>query len=224
MENPVTGERAVIRRLLVDEPGGERGEVDLYIKPGGAVEGEHVHPSIEEDFTVLKGKVGVRLDGHEMIAPLNQRVRVLPGVAHDWWNAGEEEAHVFAEGRGPEGLRLIEIIQNLYGLAQDGKTNSKGLPNLLQAAIVLREFEDVMYITNLPRVVQRVLFGPLAVIARVLGYKGSYPKDTDSDVPSGGKVEGPPSTTEVVARASPIAGALLLSAIVLLGWRRRLSA
>ena len=89
---------------------------------------------------------------------------------------------------------------------------------------MLREFEDVMYITNLPRVVQRVLFGPLAVIARVLGYKGSYPKYTDSDVPSGGKVEAPPSTTEVVARASPIAGALLLSTIVLLGWRRRLSA
>jgi hypothetical protein len=71
---------------------------------------------------------------------------------------------------------------------------------------------------------QRVLFGPLATIARVLGYKGSYPKYTDSDVRSGGKGEGPPSTTEVVVRAAPIAGALLLSAFVLVGWRRRLSA
>ncbi len=192
LENPVTGERAVIRRILFDEPGGGRGEVDLYIKPGGAVAGEHVHPAIEEDFTVLKGRVGYRLDGRVMIAPLNQRVRVLPGVAHDWWNAGEEEAHVFAEGSGPGGLRLAEMIQNLFGLAQDGKTNSKGMPNLLQGTILLREFEDVVHFTNPPRVVQRVLFGPLAAIARVLGYKGSYPKNTDSDVRSGGKGEGPP--------------------------------
>src|SRR5829696_7691239 len=106
LENPVTGERLVVRRVVLDDAGGERGEADLYVKPGGAVAGEHVHPSIEEDFTVLKGQVGLRLDGRESIAPLNQRIRVLPGVAHDWWNAGEEEAHVFAEGRGPEGLRL----------------------------------------------------------------------------------------------------------------------
>ncbi len=131
LENPVTGERAVIRRVVLDEPGGERGEIDLYVKPGGAVAGEHVHPPIEEDFTVLKGQVGMRLDGRESIAPLNQRVRVLPGVAHDWWNAGEEEAHVFVEASGLGGLRLAEMIENLFGLAQDGKTNSKGMPNLL---------------------------------------------------------------------------------------------
>jgi quercetin dioxygenase-like cupin family protein len=224
LENPVTAERLVVRRVVLDEPGGERGEADLYIKSGGAPAGEHVHPAIEEDFTVLKGQVGFRLDGRESIAPLNQRVRVLPGVAHDWWNAGEEEAHVFVEGSGPGALRLTEIFQNLFGLAQDGKTNAKGIPNLLQGAILLREFEDVVYFTNPPRVVQRVLFGPLAAIARVLGYKGSYPKYTDSDVPSGGKGEGPPSTTEVVGRAAPIAGALLLTAFVLVGWRRRLSA
>ncbi|MDQ3913446.1 MAG: hypothetical protein M3305_17080 [Actinomycetota bacterium] len=55
LESPVTGERAVIRRAALDEPEGERGEVDLYIKPGGAVAGEHVHPDIEDDFTVLEG-------------------------------------------------------------------------------------------------------------------------------------------------------------------------
>jgi quercetin dioxygenase-like cupin family protein len=224
LENPVTGERLVVRRVVLDDPGGERGEADLYIKPGGTPAGEHVHPAIEEDITVLKGQVGISLDGRESIVPLNQRVRMLPGVAHDWWNAGEEEAHVFVEGSGPGALRLTEIFQNLFGLAQDGKTNTKGMPNLLQGAILLREFEDVLHFTNPPRVVQRVLFGPLATIARVLGYKGSYPKYTDSDVRSGGKGEGPPSTTEVVVRAAPIAGALLLSAFVLVGWRRRLSA
>jgi hypothetical protein len=32
LENPVTGERLVVRRVVLDDPGGEQGEGDLYIK------------------------------------------------------------------------------------------------------------------------------------------------------------------------------------------------
>jgi hypothetical protein len=47
------------------------------------------------------------------------------------------------------------MIKNLYGLAQDGKTNAKGMPNLLQAALFAREFEDVLRFTKPPRPVQQ---------------------------------------------------------------------
>lgn len=219
MENPITGERAVAR-VGTEESGGELLEVDLYVRPGGAVVGEHVHPVIEEAFTVVSGRVGFRIAGHESIAELNERLVVLPGVAHDWWNAGEEEAHVIVEIR--PGLRFEEMAKNLFGLAQDGKTNAKGMPNLLQGAILVREFEDVMYFTKPPRVVQRLLFGPLAVTARALGYKGSYPKYADLELPSGGQGEGPPSTAVVVGRAATMAAMLLLAPFLLLGWRRHL--
>lgn len=62
------------------------------------------------------------------------------------------------------------------GLAQDGKTNARGMPNLLQAALFAQEFEDVMYFTRPPRPVQKLLFAVLAPVARALGYKGSYPE------------------------------------------------
>jgi hypothetical protein len=42
-ENPVTGEHAVIR-IGTDITGGERLVVDLYLQPGSAVMGEHLHP------------------------------------------------------------------------------------------------------------------------------------------------------------------------------------
>jgi hypothetical protein len=51
------------------------------------------------------------------------------------------------------------------------------MPNLLQAALFAREFEDVLYFTKPPRAVQKVLFTVLAPIARLLGYKGSYPEN-----------------------------------------------
>ena len=172
-ENPVTGERGVVRVGTV-ESGGELLVSDLYVRPGGAVVGEHVHPIIHETFTVVRGQVGFRVDGRESVAGSGKRLRVPPGTAHDWWNAGDEEAHVIVEIR--PGARFEEAIRNTFGLAQDGKTNAKGMPNPLQAALIAREFEDVLWFTKPPRAVQKVLFAVLAPIARALGYRGSYPE------------------------------------------------
>ena len=173
IENPATGERIVVR-VGTEDSGGELLMVDGYIRPGGAVTGEHIHPAIEETFTVVRGRVGFRLDGRESIARVGQRLHVPAGTAHDWWNAGDEEALIEVEIR--PGARFEEMALNLFGLAQDGKTNAQGMPNLLQAAIFAREFSDVLYFTRPPLWVQRTLFGVLAAIARALGYKGSYPK------------------------------------------------
>ena len=99
---------------------------------------------------------------------------VPPGVPHDWWNAGPEEALVRFEVR--PGARFEAMIRNAFGLAQDGKVNKRGMPNLLQLAVFAREFVDVIHFTRPPRIVQRFLFGLLAIPARLLGYRGSYPE------------------------------------------------
>ncbi len=119
-ENPVTGERAVVR-VGTEESGGELLVNDLYVRPGGAVMGEHVHPNIEESFTVVRGRLGYRLDGREGVAGPGQRLHVPPGTTHDWWNAGEEVAHVVVEIS--PAARFEEMILNAFGLAQEGKTD-----------------------------------------------------------------------------------------------------
>lgn len=171
--NPVTGERGVVRVA----PNAENGRTlvaDLFVQPGGAVAGEHVHPNLQEAFTVLRGKVGMRLNGRELIAPLNERIVIPVGVVHDWWNAGGEEAHVQVEVM--PGDRFLEMISNLFGLAQDGKTNKKGMPNLLQLMVFGKEFEDVIVFTKPPRWVFNLMYVLLAPPALFLGYRGSYPK------------------------------------------------
>jgi quercetin dioxygenase-like cupin family protein len=92
----------ILPRQSEDERGHVEGgrhnrEPCLYANPGGAVTGEHAHPAIGEWFTVVRGRVGLRIDGRESIAELDQRMHVPPGVAHDWWNVGEEEAYVVIE-------------------------------------------------------------------------------------------------------------------------------
>jgi quercetin dioxygenase-like cupin family protein len=182
-ENPVTGERAVIR-LGTEESSGELLISDLYISPGGAVAGEHVHPGIEEIFTVVDGSVGFRLDGREDVAGPGRRLVVPTEVAHYWWNAGDEEAHVVVELRGDANLLegFETMLSNIFGLARDGKTDTKGRPNLLQAALLAREFDGVVRFVEPPRPVQKTLFGVLAPIARLLGYRATYPEYGPSGV------------------------------------------
>ncbi|MGH3148428.1 MAG: cupin domain-containing protein [Rubrobacter sp.] len=96
IENPVTGEQAVVR-VGTEDSGGELLFADVYVRPGEAVAGEHVHPIIEERFTVERGLVGFRIDGRESIARPGERLHVPAGTAHDWWNAGDEEAHILIE-------------------------------------------------------------------------------------------------------------------------------
>jgi quercetin dioxygenase-like cupin family protein len=171
--NPVTGERVVVR-IGTEETGGELLIGDLYIRPGGAVMGEHIHPAIEERFTVLGGQVGFRLSGRVTTAEPGVKLHVPAGVPHDWWNAGPEEALVRVEVW--PGARFEAMLRNAYGLAQDGKVNQRGMPNLLQLAAFAREFADVIQFTRPPRIVQRILFGLLAIPARLRGYRGSYPE------------------------------------------------
>jgi len=171
-ENPVTGERGVAR-IGTEQTGGELLVADLYIRPGGAVMGEYLHPAIEERFTVLRGRVGFRLSGRESIAEPGVRLIAPAGVPHDWWNAGPEEALVRVEIR--PAARFEAFLKNAFGLAQDGKVDQRGMPHLLQLAVFAREFDDVIRFPRPPRLVQR-LFGLLAPLARLLGCRGSYPE------------------------------------------------
>lgn len=172
IENPVTGERGVVRQA--PGPAGHRLVADLYARPGAAVVGEHVHPTSTEAFTVVRGTLGIRLDGTERLATAGTRVVVPPGTPHDWWNAGDDTAWVVVEV--DPGQRFESMIRNLFGLAVDGRTDATGRPGLLQAALFAREFDDVIRFTSPPRAVQRTLFAALAPLARLRGLRGSYPE------------------------------------------------
>jgi quercetin dioxygenase-like cupin family protein len=185
LENPVTGESAVLRRPATASDG--MTIADLYARPGARVAYEHVHPALTETFTVLRGRLTLTLDGRESTIPPGTRVEVPPGTAHAWWNAGDETAWVLVQV--DPGARFEELTRNVFGLASEGRTDDRGRLGLLQGAVVALEFDDVHRLARPPRLVQRAVFRALAPLARRKGLRGAYPRFTSWSTGSVEEVE-----------------------------------
>jgi mannose-6-phosphate isomerase-like protein (cupin superfamily) len=200
-ENKVTGEYCVILRGS-DDRGDGPAYVHLLARPGAAVPAEHIHPALAERFIVVSGSLSAKIDGREMVLGPGEDALVEPGVRHDWWNAsGTEEAHVVVELSG-EGMERFELmITNIFGLANDGKLDSKGRPRPLQGALFGQEFADVIRFTRPPAPVQRVLFGVLAPIARRRGLRATYPQYAEPH----GRTEPDPAALAAAGLADPTA-------------------
>ena len=172
-ENPVTRERAIVLELPHMNTEG-RAAAELTALVGARVVGEHRHPAMVERFTALEGELTVKRDGKTTVLHEGETAIVEPGVWHDWWNAGDRDARVRVEVT--PGERFAHMLETLFGLARLGYTNAKGMPNPLQLALFAQEFSDVIVFRSPPLVVQRILFGTLAPIARARGYRATYPQ------------------------------------------------
>ena len=172
LEHPVTKERIVIRKTSRDT-GGELFQADIYVQAGGFVAAEHIHPKQDEFFEVISGTLRGRASGKEFTGGPGEKIVVHAGTPHIWWNSGDVELHVLAEVR--PALKIETFFETFFGLAQDGKVSPKtGLPNLLQMALTLRAFRNELTLARPPQPVQTAVFGLLAPIGRLVGYKGEY--------------------------------------------------
>lgn len=162
MHNPVTGEYA-----RVVEHTGERAVGELLAVPGGAVAGPHLHPGQEERFEVVEGVLGYRLGDRRGELRRGEAVTVPAGVVHDWWNAGEGNLRARVTVT-PPGL-FAAMIGAAWGLAVVGRTNAKGMPKLVDAALLAEAFADEIVFERPPHAVQRALAMTVAPIARRRG-------------------------------------------------------
>lgn len=176
IENPVTGERILFRQTS-RETGGEAVVIETYVRPNGFVAAAHVHPSQEERFQVLRGSVGFKVGGKKTVAGPGQRLTVPAGTPHKFWNAGDETAHFVCEIR--PALQFESLIETMFALAADGKTNRKGMPNPLQLAVIAQAHFDTVRLPFPPAFLQRLALALAAPLGKALGYRPVY-------VPAGG--------------------------------------
>ena len=170
LENPVTGEVLIFRQTARDT-GGEAVVVETIVRPGGFVAGAHVHPHQSERFEVLSGRLGLRVGREEIEAGPGEVHTVAPGTPHRFWNAGEEEARFVCEVR--PALDFESLIETMFTLAAEGKTNRKGMPNPLRLAVIARAHFDTVRLPFPPAWLQRAALALGAPLGGLMGYRGS---------------------------------------------------
>ncbi|QLH84136.1 cupin domain-containing protein [Halosimplex pelagicum] len=134
----------------------------------------HVHPEQDEFFEVVDGRLGVFHEGTTTEYGPGQRVEIPAGDEHRFWNAGPTELHL--RGGVDPGLRTETFMRITYGLARDGEpVTPSGMPlNLLRVAVLLDEFDDMLYLAGAPVWLQRLGVELAAPVGRLLGYDNEY--------------------------------------------------
>ena len=128
--NSITGESIRFVETAADSDG-ERVVIDVLVEPSGFVASAHQHPYQTEVFEVVEGELMFKVGGETITATAGTSVTVEPGTAHRFWNASESAVRFRCEVT--PALQFEKLLETMFGLANDGKTNKKGLPNPVPA-------------------------------------------------------------------------------------------
>ena len=165
--NPLTGEKVMLVESA-EETEGARIVGDFAVEAGGFVPGgEHVHEYCAEHFEVRSGRIAFLLDGEQRLLEAGEELTVPRGTWHRWWNPGDDE--VLTRVRVEPALRFQEAILVFWGLCADGHTNREGRPSPLFGALLATRYRTELRYRQPPDVVQRLMFPPLAALARRRG-------------------------------------------------------
>jgi hypothetical protein len=112
-----------------------------------------------------------------MVLKEGDTLHIPPGTHHAMWNNSNVITVINWQVR--PAMNTEYLLETITGLAHDGKTNEQGMPGILQVAATVHHFSGVFRLSKPPYVVQRILFGVLAPVAYLLGYRAVYRKYID---------------------------------------------
>ena len=153
--------------------GGERVVMKAVIRRKGQLVPKHFHMLQDETFDVVSGQLTVWLDGKETVHGPGSRVELPKGVAHNHYNASDEPL-TYIHTVSP-GLDFDHLIENLVGLAADGKSKD-GDYGLMQQLVSLRYLDSRSYLADMPVGLQDALSAVVGPLGRLLGYRAIYRK------------------------------------------------
>ena len=162
--NPISGQTVT---FLSKTPDILRTRFD--VESGHATDPRHIHPQQTETITVVEGRIRCSLpDRSECVLEPGQQWEIQSGTPHTW---AAIDHHVALRIDFRPALRTQQFMTRLFGLAEAGKTNSKGKPNPLQVSVIALEYEPEFHLARPPWGFQRVLLTGLAAVARKSGYR-----------------------------------------------------
>jgi mannose-6-phosphate isomerase-like protein (cupin superfamily) len=137
----------------------------------------HYHPHQEETFTVTKGVLTVRIDGALKTIKAGETLFIPKNKVHAMWNNSENITTV--NWKVQPAMDTEYFLETAMGIAADGKLNKKGMPPILQVALMANKFSNEFRLAKPRFEIQKILFGVLSPFARLRGYRPTYRKYLD---------------------------------------------
>jgi len=159
------------------ETNGELLEMEASFAPNSVEPAAHYHPRQAEDFTVLAGAITVRLNGKVSVLRTGDSLHIPANAVHAMWNSASHKAVV--NWKVKPALNTDHLLETGVGLANDTNTTEKGMPGVLQMALLAQRFSNVYRLARPPYVVQRIVFALLTPFAYLAGYRSQYKKYID---------------------------------------------
>jgi quercetin dioxygenase-like cupin family protein len=176
IKNPVSGQTIRFINTSVDTDGSLL-EMESIFAPHSKEPVPHYHPYQKEMFTVLEGKIRIRLKGKERELKQGEVLHMKPNMIHSMWNPFDTPARVHWAVQPAFGTEYF--LETGMGLASDGKVGKNGMPKLLQTVLLLDRFKREFRLGKPSYRVQKILLKSLSPIARAAGYKAVYDKYID---------------------------------------------
>ncbi len=174
--NPRTGQRMT---FITDSP--DLLEIESVSPPTATPEPEHIHPLQESGCHVAGGTLRFHVAGEERIVTAGESITIPAGTPHRFANDGAEDAQWLGWFR--PALKTRAFFETLFALAEDGKLDDRGMPSLLQLAVMIPVFADEIRPTNPPWAVQRAASIVLGPLAKSRGYAAVYAGAARGDGP-----------------------------------------
>ncbi len=178
VHDPVFG-----HRLRFQDATDERGDpavlCEMWLDPGGGVP-PHVHPRMEERFTVVEGRAEFLLGRRWVGRDAGETVVIPAGTRHAYRNRGGAVAHVRCIATPPD-RALAGFLTDAAVLSRNGRMTKLGIPKgvkgWLQAAVMLDAYGEMVEMSfppAPPRFLQRLVMPPLARVAKRRGIRAGH--------------------------------------------------
>lgn len=111
------------------------------------------------------------------------------GTPHSFRNATDEEIRFRTELR--PALTYETFMETMFGLARDGKTDEKGMPNPFRLAVIMDEQFNLVRLPSPPASMERTDLALGAPLGRLLGYEPGYVPLTKPETDGGSRIVTP---------------------------------
>ncbi len=165
MQNTIFSNPIIKDRIEILESSKDKLVFRTFLESKGGQNQPHYHSKLNETFKIIEGELHVRIGKTEKVLTAGDHYTIQHRTGHMFLNTSNSPVIFDVEILNPQ--RMIQALQIMYGLANDGKTTRAGLPkNIFHIAIGLHMMDA--FSPKFPYFIQKMGIGILAQLGKCL--------------------------------------------------------